>query len=470
MSGRSRPQPDLHRRLQGVVLLAATAACVAAILFLVAAMLAQRQNAADRTILATDHWMLLAAIGCVALMLGSLVRVVQMASHLAAPRPHGEHLSVTDHSERALRRAELLVEAADRRRKLTERVLSVGRATLGVLDLDVLVRGAVEAISRDFEPACVGVFLLDDEPGLISLRAGLCESGEAPAPHSQGLAESQGRLGWCIANAQPRVWSEDAADLLLRRDVGPTQEGVTEVVLPLRNHERAFGALVLQDQYSGAFDAATVSALQEIADQLGGAIGIVRAFEEAERALGLAREALGQHSRDSFLQLLPDKGLGLRRLPDGTVEQTRDEWEDDVVKAVAGNSTVRQDRALVIPIRIWDMAVGAVRLQKPAEAPGWTDREIALADAVVGQVGYALESARLRTELRSVTGEAQPPRGETGRSGAAQDWDGMVQTAVDEIGRALHATRVYVEWMPTETGGSGRDSEATGSQDGVQDR
>ncbi len=44
-----------------------------------------------------------------------------------------------------------------------------------------------------------------------------------------------------------------------------------------------------------------------------------------------------------------------------------------------------------------------------------------------------------------------------------------MQTAMEEIGRAVQASRVYVQWTPAETGDSGPGSQA-GPQDEVRDR
>ncbi len=149
-----------------------------------------------------------------------------------------------------------------------------------------------------------GAFLVDDGFSTISLRAGYAMTVRSRPPILRALGRARA-VGLVHRERPAARLAEDDTDLLLRGDSESPRGVRTEVVLPLRDQGRAIGALVLQDQDPGAFGEDTLSALQEMADQLGGAIGVARAFVEAEGALRSTREALGQIGRDSALRALP---------------------------------------------------------------------------------------------------------------------------------------------------------------------
>ncbi len=86
---------------------------------------------------------------------------------------------------------------------------------------------------------------------------------------------------------------------------------------------------------------------------------------------------------------------------DGRQGPTSDAWlpgmkealqQADIVAQAEGDGT-----ALALPIALYDEVVGAVGFRREGGAP-WTDEEIAAAEAVIEQVGWALESQRLFDE------------------------------------------------------------------------
>ncbi len=101
-----------------------------------------------------------------------------------------------------------------------------------------------------------------------------------------------------------------------------------------------------------------------------------------------------------------------------------------------------------MPIRTQDTVVGVVQLQKPDADAEWTDREVGLARAVADHLGEALERTRLRDELASITARARVVHQVAERLHAADDWDSLMRSAVEEIGHAVQASRVYIQWLP----------------------
>ena len=112
--------------------------------------------------------------------------------------------------------------------------------------------------------------------------------------------------------------------------------------------------------------------------------------------------------------------------------------------ATEGNGNAVAQAALSVPIKLRGQVIGAIDLHEADEARVWTEDEIALAQAVADQMAQALETARLFEQTRSRARREALTRQITERIRDAMDVDAMLQTAVQELGRALGAPRVYV--------------------------
>ncbi len=457
--GSARNDPsrrDLGRQLQGAVLLAAVAACVGAVILVTYPVLLKGLSVDDQATGGPHRWLSVLGISCVAVMLGALVWVVRVAARMTDSAT-GNALV---HRDRPVEGAVPLVpeETVEQRSALPERALAVSRAMVGALDLNVLTQRVLHAVSDAFEPACVGLFLVDSSADMLVLQAGLCENGEAIPPQDHSVGLDHERLAKSLADFSVSVSVETVESLLLHPDL-EFPDSRAEAIVPMRHQGRALGALVLQDRDSDAFDAATLATLQDVADQLGAAVEAALDHESVQIALASARKSLGQASREALLGALPEGVMGYERLSNGGVGPVRGAWDKDIARVAALGEVERKGRTLMIPIRMQDTVVGVVRLQKPDAGPEWSDHEVGLARTVVAHLGVALERVRLRNALASTTASARVLREGTERLRAAHDWDSLMQAAVQEIGQAVQASRVFVQWLPSGPGKTGNSAD-----------
>ena len=325
--------------------------------------------------------------------------------------------------------------------------LGVSQEITAVLDVDDLVRRTVGAIRERFSFACVGLFLVNYEKETVDLRAAIGESGDTIAPRGQGARIGQGKVGLCAANGQSRLTSEEKRDLLLCTD-RDAQGTMYEALVPMRSRGRTIGVLVLQDDRLGAFDEEAVYLLQVLADLLAAAVGNARLYEEAQMALETAQRSSEQITREGWQRVLHRSITGYQVTPQGQIQPVDGPWKVEMEEARLSDHIVRGDHMVSIPIPARGQAIGAVRLLKAASAPDWTDREVALAQAIVEQLGIALDSARLHQDAQQSAARERVAREVTDQLRATIDWDELMQTAVREIGRAVQASRVYVQWVP----------------------
>lgn len=377
----------------------------------------------------------------------------EMASRLAA--------SYRDLEQRVTRRTADL----ERRSQYMQAVINVSRATTDILDSEALVRQSVEVIRQRFDLYYVGLFLVDQSRPSIILQAGTGDAGRAMLSRGHELAFGQGMIGWCVANSRPRVSSEAAEDVL--RVPNPfLPDTRSEAAIPLRARGRVIGALTVQDDRSDAFDQEAIELLQVMADLLAVAIENARLLNEVQATLDVAQRAYGQMTREGWLRVLRGrtKEYAVGTLPVDTtglpVDTTGD--EDGSTEGPAdtrhrgegcpSGQMVQQDRTLSVPIIARGVPLGAVRLTKSETA--WTDGEKAMVATVVEQLGLALDSARLYEDTQIRAARERVAREVSDHMRATVDWDDLMQTAVQEIGQAVQASRVFVQWLPPDAAGT----------------
>ena len=206
------------------------------------------------------------------------------------------------------------------------------------------------------------------------------------------------------------------------------------------------------------------------------ALDNARLFEESREALDSVRRAYGEVSREAWGELLHGRQEWGYRYAQGAMEPTArgGPWPAEMVQAVETGQSVaspgqqaspdqpgREDGAvLAIPLKVRNEVVGVLSFRKDPGDPlrGWTTEEKDLLEALIDQVGTALDSARLyqATQQRAVrerlTGEV------TARIRETLDMETVLRTAVQEVRQALGLPEVVVRLRdPRNPGRPGRE-------------
>jgi GAF domain-containing protein/HAMP domain-containing protein len=116
------------------------------------------------------------------------------------------------------------------------------------------------------------------------------------------------------------------------------------------------------------------------------------------------------------------------------------------------------DGTLYIPIKIREQAAGAMRLAKSRASGSWKENEIQLIEALIDQLGMALESARLYDDTQRRAERERLISEVTARLRASTTIDVIMQTAVQELAEALHVPHGSII-LRSEGGGNGHEKE-----------
>lgn len=343
-------------------------------------------------------------------------------------------------------------EVAERTRVLQQRAAyleaaaEVSRAATSILETEQLIWQAVNLIRERFGLYYVGLFTLDTTGEWAVLRAGTGEAGRAMlARGHRHRVGSPSMISWCIEHAEARVALHAEADAV-RQATPELPDTRSEAALPLRSRGRVLGALTVQHTQPNAFDASALAVLQTMADQLAVALDNAQLLATTQEALEATRRAYGETSQRSWQQYLETAALEGYRYAYRTLSKVTGPWPPEMVAALrAGRSVVHQEvtaggarhSVLAIPLQVRDQVVGVLDFRKAGAAAVWAEDERLLLEAVVKELGQALESARLyqetqRRELRErLAGEL------SARFRESLEWEKVLQTAVRNLREAL---------------------------------
>lgn len=320
----------------------------------------------------------------------------------------------------------------DRRSRYLQTAAQVAYAAGEILDREQLMRTSVELIRSSFGLYYVGLFLVDAgsaEGEWAVLRAGTGEAGEKMVARGHRVQVGEGMVGWSIAHAQSR-FAQHASEDQIRLSTPELPETRAEAALPLRSRGRVVGALTVQSAAADFFDEATVTVLQTMADLLAVALANAELFEENERAVQALRRAYGEVSAEAWQTLLASRGEWGYRYVDGVLRPIRG-------SAFADGERPEQkaEGALTIPLEVGEQSIGAITYRRRQGEGPWEEEDVTLLRALSNGLVQALESARLLQETQRQAIREQQIGQIAATLANAVDVEGMLRSAVQELGR-----------------------------------
>ena len=322
----------------------------------------------------------------------------------------------------------------------------VGRAVSSLSDMGELLERVTTLISERFEYYHVGIFLLDPAGENAILRAANSAGGKRMLERGHSLpVGSRSIVGYATQHREPRIALDVGHDATFfdNPDLPQTR---SEMALPLVAAGRLLGALDVQSTQAAAFTQEDAEVLQVLADQVAIAIENANLFAESRGALEASKRAYGEVTREAWSKLLrgrPD--LGYQVNSSGNIMPVEGSWSGDLIRAQRDGQSVKLDeKTLAIPFKILDLPVGVVKLRKQSSAKEWTDREVSLMETLVGNLGEALESARLYEDTQRRAERERVAADISARIRESLNVDAVLRTAVMEMRRALNLDEITI--------------------------
>ena len=307
-------------------------------------------------------------------------------------------------------------ERTQQLRKINE----IGRFVAAILEPDELLARALQRIEMEFKFYYTAFFLVDTSGQWAELTAATGEAGRV-------LRENRHRMDVNGNSAVARAIQAREGQIALSSKSEQVQFDNpllpytrSQIVLPLIVGDIVLGALEIHATKENAFLQADLNAFQNMANEIAIALENARLFQEAQQSLSEMRATQRQYLQGAWQTLTEEKDLTY----------------------ALGDIDLSTGNAIEIPLALRDQIIGQLQLTGSTE---WSPEQKSLVEAIVTQAALALENARLVEESQSIAAREKLANEIISKVWASSSMEGILQTAVRELGRSLEAAEVEIE-------------------------
>lgn len=302
--------------------------------------------------------------------------------------------------------------------------IEVSRAVTSLLEPAEIMRQVVSLISEQFGYYYVAIFLVDPSGQWAELKEATGEAGRILKERGHRLEiGGKSMVGDAIARKVARV-ALDVGQEAVRFDNPLLPHTRSEIALPLLVGDHVIGALDVQSTEEAAFDEENIQILQSMANQVAIALENAQLFQESQQRLEELQTIQRQYLASAWTQFVAEEKPG---------------------EYIFGEAPVEDSSALEVPLALRDEILGRIQLMGRET---WSEEEKALLEAIATQAALALENARLLEESQKTAMVERLIADITAKVWASVGIEGVLQTAIKELGRALDASSALIELKP----------------------
>jgi GAF domain-containing protein len=232
------------------------------------------------------------------------------------------------------------------------------------------------------------------------------------------------------------------------------------MAVPITLDNVVVGVLDVQSDQVAGLKSNDETLLQSLAQQIAIAVRNARLFDETQMALlraerlqslytGSAWEQFSVGHQLHHFEVREDNLPELKQIdtPEATAALQQ---ERTVSLHVSGNSADTELSAgantLATPLKLRNRVIGVLGIRDEKNTDRhWSEDEIALIEAVSEQMSQAIENARLFEETGRRAGREKMIADMTQQMWASGDLERVMQTAIQQLGHKLNATKVVIQ-------------------------
>jgi GAF domain-containing protein/HAMP domain-containing protein len=340
-------------------------------------------------------------------------------------------------------------DALERQTLRLRTAAEVARDAASAPSLEDLLDQAARLIMDRFGFYHTGIFLVDEKHEFAVLRASPSAAGKTMLANQHRLRiGEQGIVGMVAATGEPRIALDTGVDpVYFSNPFLPNTH--SEMALPLKTAEGTLGVIDIQSDQPEAFTQDDIAIVRVMADQLAIAIQRTELLQQVQVQLQQLEERQQQFTKASwrgFTQTgMPNIGY---RFDNVRLEPIKQPDIQAVKSAGAGSASGKatDSRYLEIPVRLRGETIGMVKLRfQSGQAP---DVTAAVANQIADRLATALENARLLEESQRRAKKERAIGEITSKISASVNMRNVLQTAVEELGRALPGSDVVIQLRP----------------------
>jgi GAF domain-containing protein/HAMP domain-containing protein len=330
----------------------------------------------------------------------------------------------------------------------------ISKVISGEQKLESLLPLIARLVTERFDFHHTGIFLLDDTGQFAVLQAASSEGGRRMLDQGHRLGMGEGGIVGYVAKYGTARIALDVGQDAVSFDSPELPNTRSEMGLPLNARGRTLGVLDVQSEKPGAFTEGDAKTLSILADQIAIAIENARLFQQTQQALNEFQALYRQNLKEGWSAFSREESLiGYQQTLTGGKKLLKPVETEEIRDAInRGQVLVTQPQAddddsfIVVPVRLRGQIIGTLKVQAPSKNRTWTQDEINLTNAVSERLSLALENARLIQESQKQVIKEQTITDVTSKIGASIDLKNVLQTAVEELGRAMPGSEVMIRF------------------------
>ncbi|HSJ89537.1 MAG TPA: GAF domain-containing protein [Anaerolineales bacterium] len=350
---------------------------------------------------------------------------------------------------------------SERRAQELQAISDISRLISSEQRLETLLALITRLVSEKFDFYHVGIFFVDDTRRYAVLQAANSEGGQHMLARGHRLEVGQtGLVGYVAKTGKSRI-ALDVGEDAVYFDNPDLPQTRSEMALPLNVHGETIGVLDIQSTEPGVFTDTDAKTLSILADQIAIAISNARLFGQNQQALEELQSLYNQYLRQEWKTFVQNrKNVGyIHSAVSGKPLEVPLEAEE-IQQALQDGKVVvlgKRDRSLptmAIPVKLRGQTIGVLHIQAPTTNHTWNQDEVKLAQAIADRLALALDNARLLFVSQRQTAKEQKVSEVTAKIGASMNMRNVLQTAVEELGRALPGSEVVIQFQNEKNGSS----------------
>jgi GAF domain-containing protein len=309
------------------------------------------------------------------------------------------------------------------RTRQLRKVNEIGQAVTSILDPDELLARAAFLIGDELESYYTAIYLLDTSGQWAELREATGDAGKVLRENKHRIdVKGKTTIALTIQTRQIQLALDTGAEPV-RFDNPLLPYTRSQLVAPLIVRDNILGVLELHSTRESAFSIEDVDTYQNMANQVAIALENSRLFREGQQNLFEMRATQRQYLQGAWSALVEEKVLDY-------------ELGDDE----------SADKEIHIDLALRDQIIGKISMASTEE---WTSEQRNLIETIAAQAALALENARLVEESQTIASQERITNEIIAKIWSSSNTDGILQTAVRELGRAMEASEVDIELTTT---------------------
>ena len=304
------------------------------------------------------------------------------------------------------------------------RINEVERAVAAILDINEILPLSVKFIQNEFGFYYTAIYLLDPSGQWAELKEAVGEAGKVMKEKKHRVSIHGKNVIAQVLRSKTGQILQDTSQIRLENPFFPYTRSL--IAVPLVVGDTILGALEMHSSKDNDFLPQDLDAYQNMANGVSISIENARLFQEAQQSIMEMRATQRQYLENAWGELASEKSL----------------------QYALGDADMADSNLLEMPLALRNQTIGQILTAGSTE---WTNEQKNLIEAIAAQASLALENARLVEESQYTASQERLTNEIISKIWSSPNMDGILQTAVRELGRSLEASEVEIEVSMDET-------------------